>query len=64
MSDEETDDEGRRKVFKRPAWRSRQFNTLVERIDEALGFKRVYSGDPSNRTFDFEKIPEEIMDLS
>jgi len=64
MSDEETDDERRRKVFKRPAWRSCQFNTLVERIDEALGLKRVYSEDPPNRTFDFEKIPEEIMDLS
>ena len=49
--------------FLRPAWRSSQFNTLVERIDEALGFKRVHSEDPSNRRFDFEKIPEEIMEL-
>jgi len=65
MSDEETDEEDgyTRKVFRRLPWRNVQFDELVERIDVALGIRRLYSRHPSEREINYSKVPPELRAL-
>ena len=62
MSDVETDDEGPapKRVFRRPAWRSEEFNNLVGRIDAFLEVERNY-GEPSERRVTLTKMPAPLV---
>ncbi|XP_066915211.1 uncharacterized protein [Clytia hemisphaerica] len=62
MSDIETDDEqDGHKTFRRPKWRATIFNNLIDRIDQSLGIRRLYSETPSSRHVFVEKLKPEIL---
>ena len=61
MSDIETDEEyDGNKTLRRPKWRA-TFNNLIDRIDQSLGVRRMYSETPSSRLVYVEKLKPEIF---
>ena len=62
MSDIETDDENHNlKTFRRPKWRTEQFNDMIQRIDAGLGIVRNYSETPASRVVNLSKVHPEII---
>ena len=60
MSDQETDEEHGGKTFRTIIWRTDEANDLIQRLDTALGVRRLYSGR-SDREVDLKKVSPDIV---